>query len=171
MGSPLSPIIANLCMEFLERDYILSLPTDIKPLFWVRYVDDIFIIYQHDDDTLNQFLHTVNNFLPTIKFTVEREQDGKLPFLDVMVIHDLFTNSFAFMIFRKPTHTENYIHFYSHHSKSVKQNVVVNMFTRALKVCDPVYLDEEKQHIFHAFTKLGYLYHFINNCLIISNKN
>ena len=45
------------------------------------------------------------------------------------------------------------------------------MFTRALKVCDPEFLDGEKRHIFTTFKILGYPYHFINNCLRIANKN
>ena len=98
MGSPLSPILANLCMEFLEKNFIQSLPDDIRPIVWVRYVDDIFIIYQHSDTSLDIFLESVNGFLPSIKFTVEHEQDGKLPFLDVLVIHDKNTKELGFEV-------------------------------------------------------------------------
>lgn len=136
----------------------------------MRYVDDIFIIYQHNETQLEDFLRCLNNFLPTIKFTVEYEEDGKLPFLDVMVMHDKHDNSFKFRVYRKPIHTENYIHFYSFHSKSIKQNVVINMFLRALKVCDPLYLDQEKTHIFNTFKNLGYPHFFIAHCLRIANR-
>ena len=170
MGSPLSPILANLCMEFLERNHVNSLPNHIKPIFWVRYVDDIFVIYNHDDTCFNLFLNSINNFIPTIKFTVEYEDAGKLPFLDVMVIHNKTDYRFSFKIYRKPSNTENYIHFYSFHSKNVKSNIVTNMFFRALRLCDPQYLDDEFKHIFHTFKNLGYPHYFIRNCLSRANK-
>ena len=129
MGSPLSPILAKLCMEFFEKKYIETLPEDVKPKFWVRYVDDIFIIYQGSDEMLNSLLDIVNNLLPSIKFTVEHEDGGTLPFLDVLVIHDSTTSSFSFKVYRKATNKENYIHFFSCHSHKVRVNVVTNMFS------------------------------------------
>ena len=170
MGSPLSPILANLCMEFLERNYIQVLPDNIKPILWVRYVDDIFIIYQHDEASLNRFLTTINNLLPTIKFTVESEEDGKLPFLDVLVIHNKDTRSLSFKVYRKPTNSENYIHYYSHHSPNTKANIVTNMFSRALKICDPPYLDQEIDHILLTFKNLGYPQFFLRKCLSRANR-
>ena len=165
MGSPLSPILANLCMEFFEKRYIETLPEDIKPKFWVRYVDDIFIIFQGDDEQLNNLLDTVNSLLPSIKFTIEHEDGGTLPFLDVHVIHDSTTSSFSFKVYRKTTNKENYIHFFSCHSHKVKVNVVTNMFSRAYRICDPLHLDDEIKHIKAAFLKLAYPTHFINRCL------
>ena len=170
MGSPLSPILANLCMEFIEKNFIASLPDNIKPIIWVRYVDDVFVIYKEDETAFNEFINAVNGFLPTIKFTVEQEVDGNLPFLDVMVVHDKDTKQFSFKVYRKPTHTENYIHFYSQHSESVKRNVVVNMFLRAFKICDPIFINEEITHLFSTFEKIGYPLHFIKNCLSIARK-
>ena len=165
MGSPLSPILANLCLEFLEKQYIQTMPDNIKPILWVRYVDDIFIIYQQDEEAFNEMLHRINNILPTIKFTVEQEVDGAIPFLDVYVIHDKYSNEFRFKVYRKQTNAENYIHFFSSHSPSVKDNIVSNMFSRALKICDPLYLKEELDHIFKTFFDLGYPLHFLEKCL------
>ena len=147
MGSPLSPIFANLCLEFIEEYHIKNLPDDIKPFIWVRYVDDIFIIYQHDLEAFNKLISEINNILPTIKFTVEEEENGQLPFLDVMVIHDEHTNNFSFKVYRKPTNAENYIHFYSNHAIKVKRNIVTNMYTRVLKICDATHLEAEFDHI------------------------
>ncbi|XP_072041389.1 uncharacterized protein [Amphiura filiformis] len=41
MGSPVSPVVANLYMEFLEQQAIATAPLDCKPRLWKRYVDDI----------------------------------------------------------------------------------------------------------------------------------
>ena len=170
MGSPLSPILANLCMEFIEKHYIKTMPNDMCPLFWVRYVDDIFIIYQHSEDKLREFLEFVNSILPSIKFTVEYEIDGKIPFLDVLVTHDKYDNSFSFSVYRKQTNKEGYIHYFSDHSVSIKRNVLSNMFFRAFRICDPKYLDSELDHIRNSFSRLGYPHHFIEKSLSIARK-
>jgi len=40
MGSPVSPLLANLFMEWLEKQAITMTPVECKPKFWKRYVDD-----------------------------------------------------------------------------------------------------------------------------------
>ena len=171
MGSSLSPVLANLCMEFIEIEFISNCPEDIKPLIWFRYVDDVFIIYQKDEANFNRFLDYVNNLVPSIKFTVEWEMDNKLPFLDVLVHHNPITNAFSFSVYRKPTNSEMYIHYFSYHSSQVKSNIVMNMVTRALRICDPVYLDEELLHIKSVFEKLEYPKYFVENSFSKAKRN
>ena len=38
MGSPVSPLLANLLMEWLEKQAIAAAPVECKPKFWKRYV-------------------------------------------------------------------------------------------------------------------------------------
>jgi hypothetical protein len=40
MGSPLSPVMANLFMEEFEKKALAT--ATLKPGFWFRYVDDTF---------------------------------------------------------------------------------------------------------------------------------
>ena len=42
MGSSLSPVLANIYMEYFEEMALGS--TSLKPSMWVRYVDDTFIL-------------------------------------------------------------------------------------------------------------------------------
>jgi retron-type reverse transcriptase len=42
MGSPVSPIVANLCMEEIEE--LAFNQTDTPPKKWFRFVDDVFSI-------------------------------------------------------------------------------------------------------------------------------
>ena len=53
MGSPLSLVIANLCLDSLEETALQS--ASFKPKLWVRYVDDTFVIWPHGPDTLQSF--------------------------------------------------------------------------------------------------------------------
>ena len=48
MGSPVSPIVANLFMEWLEQEAIATAPMDCMPQFWRRYVDDVLEIIHKD---------------------------------------------------------------------------------------------------------------------------
>ena len=55
MGSPLSPIIANIYMEHFEEKTLSSAP--LKPKVWRRYVDDTFVLWSHSQETLEAFLN------------------------------------------------------------------------------------------------------------------
>ena len=80
MGSPCSPVVANIYVEYFEELALgPELPIPIKE--WKRYVDDIIsIIPKSTSDTLLQYLNLIN---PHIKFTIEQpNSEGAMPFLD-----------------------------------------------------------------------------------------
>ena len=70
MGSPISPLIANIFMEEFEVKALSSIPH--PPSLWLRFVDDTFVINraEHSQD----LLHHINNQDPHIQFTVEPTQ-------------------------------------------------------------------------------------------------
>ena len=57
---------------------------DNKPYLWWRYIDDIFFIWEHGEEKLRNFVETLNDIHPTIKFTAEWSQKS-ISFLDVTV--------------------------------------------------------------------------------------
>ena len=73
LDSPLYPVVANIFIESFEQE-ALQLAKD-KPRLWVRYVDDIFIIWQH--------LATSHTFETPLSLQWRLRQKGQLPFLDV----------------------------------------------------------------------------------------
>jgi hypothetical protein len=83
MGSPLSPIIANLYMEDFEERAINTAPHKLN--HWMRYVDDTYFIWTHGRENLDIFLRHMNSQSNFIKFTMEIENDKKLPFLDILL--------------------------------------------------------------------------------------
>ena len=76
-------------------------------------------------------LNKLNCCVPTIKFTLELPSNGALPFLDV--VKSLDNNGTpTFKIFRKPTHVNGYVHWFSAHSSSTKKGILIGQFLRAL---------------------------------------
>jgi len=70
MGSPISPIVANIFMEHFENKILKDAP--LKPSVWFRYVDDTFDIWSHGKEALHNFLTFLNSQHTNIKFTMER---------------------------------------------------------------------------------------------------
>ena len=100
MGSPVSPIVANLFMEDFERKALASFTAAIK--FWGRYVDDTLVIIKKR--LIESFTAHINSQHPAIKFTMESEENGKIPVLDVLIARDE-QGQLSFQVYRKPTHT------------------------------------------------------------------
>ena len=118
MGSPVSAVIANLYMEEFEERAIAT--ATYKPKIWKRYVDDTFTAL--GKDYVDGFLQHLNSQQPTIRFTMEIEKDNTIPFLDTSVSRDssgLLTTT----VCRKPTHTDQYLAYNSHHPQSVKRGI------------------------------------------------
>jgi hypothetical protein len=84
MYSSLSPVVSNIFMKLYEEMAMNS--AVCKPSLWLRRVDDTFVIWKHSIEDLHNFLHHLNNLRPSIKFIMEMEVNGYLPFLDVLVM-------------------------------------------------------------------------------------
>ena len=80
-GSPVSIVIANLIMEDVEKRALSTFHSPSK--FWKRYVDDTFVIIHKN--SVEDFLDYLNTIENSIKFTIEKEADHTLPFLDTLV--------------------------------------------------------------------------------------
>ena len=84
MGSPLSQVLTNIYLENFKKMALRS--TSQKLLMWLWYIDDIFILYPHQED-FQTLLDHANSIQPSIQFTIEKEQDNQLTFLDVLLTH------------------------------------------------------------------------------------
>ena len=84
MGNPLGPTMANAFLCYHEKIWLRDCPTDFKPIFYRRYVDDTFVIFRLKEH-IPLFLDYINSKHNNIKFTVEIEQEQKIPFLDIEI--------------------------------------------------------------------------------------
>ena len=125
MGSPVSPIVANLYMEHFEERAIREAlhPPDI----WLKYVDDTFTVLQESE--LEHFTHHLNSMDENIKISVHPEQDNTLAFLDTRIcLKD--DGSTKVKIYRKATHTDQYLNLVSNHHREHKRSVVRTLLQR-----------------------------------------
>ena len=60
---------------------------------------------------------------------MEEESNGKLAFLDTLPKRN--NGKFSVLVHRKPTHTDQYLHYSSHHRTSCKESVISSLFNRA----------------------------------------
>ncbi|KAI8505985.1 hypothetical protein Bbelb_163380 [Branchiostoma belcheri] len=156
MGSPVSPVLANLFMEWLEQETIATAPITCRPKIWKRYVDDVMEIVKkgvHQDLTDH-----LNNIDPTgsIQFTHEEEKDNTLPFLDILLVQN-GDGTVKLLVYRKNTHTDRYLNFQAHHPLHQKLGVIRTLMNR----CNSVVTEEEDkeretQHIKRALIRCGY---------------
>ena len=104
---------------------------------------------------LHKNSHIYNSLNPYINFTIEREADSKLPFLDLL-IHRNSSSRFSFSIYRKDTHTENYLKFNSNNPVCHKRAVAKSLLDRANRLCSQNELPYELQHIKNTLRSNGY---------------
>ena len=127
MGSPVSPVLADLVMEEIEETAISTFQH--PPKWWFRYVDDSHSCLKKDQ--VDEFHKHPNSINPNIQFTLELENSNGqgLPFLDT--ITSRHGTEIQVDVYRKPTHTDRYLDFFSSHPLCHKRSVVNTLLKRA----------------------------------------
>ena len=103
-------------------------------MFYRRYVDDSFVIFENQVD-VQPFFNYINNIHPNIVFTKEEQVNdlSYFPFLDVKVTK--IGKTFLTSTYYKPTHTGLYTNWYSFTPRLYKINLVKCLIYRAWNVC------------------------------------
>lgn len=110
MGSPLSPILAKILMTKII-DFVLIMYQK-KPKLIALYVDDsLWVIPKCDTNLILSFLNSFHN---RIVFTMEREKDNSIKFLDIEVIKR--EDRIVTCWFKKPFASLRILNFFSNHS-------------------------------------------------------
>ena len=121
MGSPLGPALANIFMCSFESKWLRDCPNDFKPMFYRCYIYDIFVLFSSPDhaDKFREYLLSKH---PNMKFSIEKEEDGHLPFLDIKIFHE--NDKFATNVYRKKTFSGVYPNFKSFIPKTYKIGLI-----------------------------------------------
>ena len=140
MGTPMAPNYANLFMSKFETEVIDSYhaKTGLKPYVWFRYIDDIFFIWNHGAESLNDFIEFNQNYSTekgmrsVIKFEVN-QSTVETNFLDVTIA--LKNNKLQTTLYSKPTDAHIYLNKSSNHPKHVTRNLPKGQFIRIRRIC------------------------------------
>ena len=127
IGTKMVPPYAIIFMDSIEEDILSN--SLLKPLVWWRYTEYIFMLWEHGEEELKEFLETLNCCHPTIKFTAEYSR-AKINFLDVMKKR----NQLVTDLYVKPTDTQ-YLHASSCHVSHCKKSIPFSQALCLNRIC------------------------------------
>ena len=125
MGSPPAPCFANGWLSKFDN----SVKGNAK--LFSRYMDDI--LREIKESEIGDKLHEINNYHPNLKFTIERENEASLPFLDMRIIRNggRLTSSW----YTKSTDTGLTMNFHALAPRKYKKSVVSGIVYRIFNAC------------------------------------
>ena len=123
-------------MHWFEKTFVFNEDNTMKHYlkFWKRQMDDIFFVWSGSKDELETFVWHLNGVERRIQFQMELEKENFLPFLDVGITK--CEGKLVTRVYRKPTHTQQYINWNSNHPKNLLLGVLKGLIHRAHKLCD-----------------------------------
>ena len=105
-----------------------------KPKLYLRYVDDILAVFDKEQDSLN-FLNFLNKRHPNIKFTIEKQVNHSIAFLDVF-IPGINNQNLTLQTYHKSTYIRLPLYFTSFTSFSYKISLIKCLIDRSFKICN-----------------------------------
>ena len=166
MGSPVSATVANLVMEHIEERAISTAAH--PPRWWYRYVDDSHACLKKD--YVQEFHDHLNSVNPNIQFTKEVEQDNRLSFLDTTTTR--VRGRIQVSVYRKPTHTDKYLDYNSHHPSQHKRSVVNTLLHRTQEIPSTnAERSRERKHVIKVLRDNNYPLSFIRSCKSYHNSS
>ena len=150
MGSPLSPVIADIVLQDVEERGIAGLGFTLP--IYLRYVDDILLAapsYQH-----SIILQTFNLLHERLHFTLEKSKNNQINYLDVSI--EVANKRFIFDWHRKATFSGRYLNYYSQHPIAHKIGVVRGLVDKVLNISDPLFYQKNIELIIKILLENNY---------------
>ena len=116
-------------MDEVERTFLEK--QSKKPIIWLRYIDDIFLIWAYGEQKLERFLNDLNKFTPNLSFTHESSKN-LIQVLDLKV--NLIDGKLESDFYIKPTDRHQYLNYLSSHSEHTKRSIVYSQTLRVNKL-------------------------------------
>jgi hypothetical protein len=130
IGTKMAVGFANNYVAFFERLYVYLYK--LQPSLWLRFIDDVFMIWKHGEDELLEFLEFLNSRVESIKFTITYSKqcvnflDTKVKIVDGKLETDLYS---------KPTDSHSYLLYDSAHPQRCKDSIPYGQFLRIRRIC------------------------------------
>ena len=158
MAPPLDPTLANAFLVCHEKNWLEHCPVEHRPLYYRRYVDDIFVLFNSVEHHKRSYSYLNSRHL-IISLTIENEKNNRMSFLDVNIIHE--KDRFITSVYGKPTFSGIYTHFDIFLPSSNKMGL---LHTLCFRICsDWTKFHLELVKLTDNFKNNGYPENFINN--------
>ena len=170
MGTKMAPSYANLFMGVLEKQMLSSYKH--KPLVYLRYIDDIFMIWTDGEDSLNDFLAHCNNQNKNIQFE-QTISNTSIPFLDVSVT--LEGGKLTTDLYCKSTDKHQYLYHTSCHPKHTKTSLPYCLALRLRRICSSENLFQQRtnemlQHLIQRGYKKRSIHDAIKKASLVTRE-
>ena len=161
--------MTNVFLLFYEMKWLEQCPNKFKPLFYRRYVDNIFILFESAEDLAKCHAY-LNTCHPNLSFSFEQDVNGKLSFLDLELSRQ--QGKLVTTLYRKPTFSVVYTHFDSFLPTDYKVGMIYTLAYRCFKICSNwTRFHEELKFSKHILLKNEYPLSFIDKCFkMVINK-
>ena len=166
IGTKMAPPYAILFMDDLETKMLQEFHQ--KPFVWWRYIDDVFLIWQHGKESLQKFWDHINSFHPSIKFTANISSHT-VEYLDVKVIRQ--GNKLVTDLYVKPTDTHQYLHASSCHVYHSKRSIPYSQALRLNRICSETeFFDRRCNELEEWLSKRGYRERMVREQILKARK-
>ena len=168
MGTKAAPGLANTFMGDFEERFVY--PYRLQPIKYLRFLDDIFLIWQHGMEELELFVNHMNTQLPSIKFTMEYSKES-VNFLDTTVSINNASQMLETDLYCKPTDSHNYLLYNSAHPKRCKESIPYSQFLRIKRICSKT--TDYDRHIVNLsghFLRRGYPIQLLEEAAITARR-
>ena len=164
MGKRFAPSYANLFMAEWEREVLPLCPFD--PLFYGRFLDDIFMVWTYSIEQFWEFFEILNNHHPSIKLTANVSHKS-IDFLDTTVFKGdsiAETNKLDIKVYFKETDTHQLLHKSSFHPKHTFSGIIKSQVLRFHRICTrPSDFNQACTIVFSKLKERGYSKRFLRN--------
>ena len=99
---------------------------------WLRFLDDVFLIWLYSEEELNNFLLRLDSFHENIKYTWEGSYQ-RISFLDLSL--SLVDGVFFTDVYSKPTDAHQYLNFKCCHPPHVRRGIPYGQALRIKRIC------------------------------------
>lgn len=131
MGTIMAPTYANTLLKHLEDKLLKEERFKKNTLVFKRYIDDIIVIYNNNDNTLPMFIRALKDAYKPLTLNIKY---GKtLPFLDALI--SINSNTISTQLYKKPLNANTLLHKKSNHPKHTKTNVITQELLRIKRTC------------------------------------
>lgn len=171
MGAAFAPNYAGLYMGLWEETHIHQDNNPFKAciLWYGRYIDDLFFIFNGTELQLNEFHQYLNASNPNIQLSLDYSKT-LINFLDLQITVD-DNGQLHTTIYRKPSDRNTILRADSFHPQTLISNIPVGQFQRLKRICDSENSFElHSMDMYKRFQNRGYNKKILDNSLTKVNN-